>query len=109
LTIINVTLTQHCLCVSLFVTVSHNIGHNKIEIERVCVCVFLLSLLLSVIVIGFMHSSTSWTSASAFVSCFPLLDKLINPGVSDYCCCDYWGQAHLDWLVCPIMADRKQM
>jgi len=19
----------------------------------------------------------------------PLLDKLINPGVSDYCCCDY--------------------
>jgi len=21
---------------------------------------------------------------------------LINPGVSDYCCCDYWGQAHLD-------------
>jgi len=23
------------------------------------------------------------------VSCLPLLDKLINPGVSDYCCSDY--------------------
>jgi len=21
---------------------------------------------------------------------------LINSGVSDYCCHDYWGQAHLD-------------
>jgi len=32
---------------------------------------------------------------SSFVSCPPLLDKLINPGVSDYGCCDYWCQAHL--------------
>jgi len=26
----------------------------------------------------------------------PLLAKLINSGVSDYCCHDYWGQAHLN-------------
>jgi len=30
------------------------------------------------------------------VSCLPLLAKLINSGVSDYCCHDYWGQAHLN-------------
>jgi len=24
------------------------------------------------------------------------LAKLINSGVSDYCCHDYWGQAHLN-------------
>jgi len=28
-------------------------------------------------------STTSWTSASSFVSCLPLFDKLINPGVPD--------------------------
>jgi len=34
--------------------------------------------------------------------------KCINLGVSDYCCHDYWGQAHLNWSMCLIMADRKQ-
>jgi len=38
---------------------------------------------------GFMHScTTSWTLATSFVYCLPLLDKLINPDVSDYCCCE---------------------
>jgi len=30
------------------------------------------------------------------VSCLLLLAKLINSGVSDYCCHDYWGQVHLN-------------
>jgi len=30
------------------------------------------------------------------VSCLSLLDKPINPGVSDYCCRDFWGQTHLN-------------
>jgi len=35
----------------------------------------------------FMQSCiTSWTSASSFASCLPLLDKLINPGVPDLSC-----------------------
>jgi len=31
--------------------------------------------------------------------CFPVCHywtNLINSGVSDYCCHDYWGQAHLN-------------
>jgi len=56
-----------------------------------------------------MHScDTSWTSASSLFPVCHYWTNLINSGVPDYCCCDYWGQTQLDWSVCPIMENRKQ-
>jgi len=47
------------------------------------------------VLMGFMHT-TSWTSASSFVSCRSLMDKLINPGVPDLSSHNNNNQTHLD-------------